>query len=51
VDEVFEEHRGRQYTRELLFSTVVDLMGLVALGMRPSLHAAASYHRKLWMES
>ncbi len=41
VDQVFEEHRGRQYTRELLFSTVVDLMGLVALGMRPSLHAAA----------
>lgn len=41
VDAVFEEHRQRQYTRELLFSTVVDLMGLVALGMRPSLHAAA----------
>lgn len=41
VDATFEEHRGRQYTRELLFSTVVDLMGLVALGLRPSLHAAA----------
>src|SRR5215210_123315 len=41
VDAVFEAHRERQYTRELLFSTVVELMGLVALGLRPSLHAAA----------
>lgn len=41
VDEVFEQHRETQYTREVLFSTVVDLMSLVALGLRPSLHAAA----------
>lgn len=41
VDSVFEAHRERQYTRELLFSTVVELMSLVALGLRPSLHAAA----------
>jgi IS4 transposase len=41
VDALFEQHRERQYTRELLFSTVVDLMELVALGLRPSLHAAA----------
>lgn len=41
VNEVFEEHSNTQYTRELLFSTVVELMSLVALGMRPSLHAAA----------
>lgn len=41
VNEVFEEHSKTQYTRELLFSTVVELMSLVALGMRPSLHAAA----------
>ena len=41
VDEVFEAHREEQYTRELLFSSVVDLMGVVALGLRPSLHAAA----------
>ena len=32
LEEVFEQHRDKQYTRELLFSTVVDLMGLVALG-------------------
>ena len=25
VDSVFEKHRQRQYTRELLFSTVVEL--------------------------
>ena len=41
VDAVFAAHADRQYTRELLFSTVVDLMALVALGLRPSLHAAA----------
>lgn len=41
VNEVFEEHSKTQYTRELMFSTVVELMSLVALGMRPSLHAAA----------
>src|SRR3989304_3412913 len=41
VNEVFEEHSRTQYTRELLFSTVIELMSLVALGMRPSLHAAA----------
>jgi len=41
VDEVFEAHRQRQYSRELLFSTVVELTTLVSLGLRPSLHAAA----------
>ena len=41
IDEVFESQREKQYTRELLFSSVVDLMGLVAMGLRPSLHAAA----------
>jgi IS4 transposase len=40
VDAVFEAHAEQQYTRELLFSTVVDLMALVAVGLRPSLHAA-----------
>lgn len=41
MDEVFEANRQRQYSRELLFSTVVELMTLVSLGLRPSLHAAA----------
>lgn len=41
MDSLFEQHRERQYTRELLFSTVVELMGVVAMGLRLSLHAAA----------
>ena len=41
VDELFEQQRGSQYTRELLFSTTVEVMSLVALGLRPSIHAAA----------
>ena len=41
IDQIFEEHRQRQYPRELLFSTIVELMSLVSLGLRPSLHAAA----------
>jgi IS4 transposase len=41
LDALFEQHSERQYTRELLFSTTVDLMSLVAVGLRPSLHAAA----------
>ena len=44
MDEVFETHRQRQYPRELLFSSIVELMTLVTLGMRPSLHAAARQH-------
>jgi IS4 transposase len=40
VDSLFEEHRERQYTRELMFSSVVEMMSLVAMGLRPSLHAA-----------
>jgi IS4 transposase len=47
VDDVFEQHRQRQYTREILFSTVVDLMSLVAVGLRPSLHAAAKSSKEL----
>jgi IS4 transposase len=40
LNELFEENRERQYTRELLFSTTVDLMSVVAMGLQPSLHAA-----------
>lgn len=40
IEEVFEANRQRQYPRELLFSSVVELMTLVTLGLRPSLHAA-----------
>lgn len=41
LDALFDEHAQRQYTRELLFSTTVELMSLVAVGLRPSVHAAA----------
>ena len=41
IDDLFEQHSERQYTRQLLFSTTVDLMSIVAVGLRPSLHAAA----------
>lgn len=32
IDEMFQAHRQRQYPRELLFSSVVELMLLVTLG-------------------
>ena len=47
VETVFEEHRQSQYTRELLFSSVVELMSVVAMGLRPSLHAAAKAYARL----
>ena len=47
MDQLFEEQRGRQYKRELLFSTTVDIMALVALGLRPSVHAAARARQDL----
>jgi hypothetical protein len=40
VDELFEKTAQRQYTRELLFSTTVDLMALVVCRVRPSVNAA-----------
>ena len=40
LDAVFERAAKRQYTRELLFSTVVDLVSPVVTRARPSLHAA-----------
>jgi hypothetical protein len=46
VDSLFEEHQERQYTRELMFSSVVEMMSLVAMGLRPSLHAAANAQPK-----
>jgi IS4 transposase len=41
IDEMFEKESKTQYTRELLFSTTVEAMSLVAMGLRPSVHAAA----------
>jgi IS4 transposase len=47
IDTVFEGHRQSQYTRELLFSSVVEIMSVVAMGLRPSLHAAAKAYAGL----
>jgi len=44
LNELFERHAQQQYTRELLFSQVVDLMSLVVCGIEPSVNAA--YRRK-----
>ena len=40
LDELFEENAEKQYTRELLFSSVVGLMSLVVSGIHPSVNAA-----------
>src|SRR5256886_10142398 len=40
IDALFARTAKEQYTRELLFSSVVDLMGQVVLGVQPSVHAA-----------
>lgn len=40
LDALFSESADRQYTRELLFSSVVDLMGMVVGKIQPTIHAA-----------
>ena len=40
INDLFERTARLQYTRDLLFSSVVDLMGQVVLGVHPSVHAA-----------
>ena len=40
LDELFTKHAEQQYTRELLFSSLVDLMGVVVARIEPSVHAA-----------
>jgi IS4 transposase len=40
LDDLFQQVADRQYTRQILFSTLVDLMGLVVCRIRPSIHAA-----------
>jgi hypothetical protein len=44
IDQLFAQTAQRQYTHELLFSSLVDLMTRVVLGQEPSVHAA---YRKL----
>lgn len=40
LDELFDAHTEQQYTRDLLFSSVVDLMAVVVCKIQPSVHAA-----------
>ncbi len=40
LNDLFERHATKQYTRELLFSSIVGLMSLVVSGIHPSVNAA-----------
>src|SRR3954453_13945963 len=40
LDRLFEREAANQYTRDLLFSSVVDLMATVVFGVKPSVRAA-----------
>lgn len=40
LDALFHRHANNQYTRELLFSSVVDLMSLVVIRTYDSVRAA-----------
>jgi IS4 transposase len=40
VDQLFEDVAEHQYTRKLLFSSIVDLMSLVVCRIQPAIHAA-----------
>lgn len=43
IDEVFERVATKQYTRSLLFSTLVRLLSLVVCRVRPSVNAAMQF--------
>src|SRR5229473_3583204 len=40
IDRIFDDNANRQYTREVLFSSIVELMGAVVCGAQPSVRAA-----------
>jgi hypothetical protein len=40
LDSLFAQHAEQQYERELLFSSMTDLMGVVVVKIEPSVHAA-----------
>jgi hypothetical protein len=46
LDALFARTAAHQYTRELLFSSLVQLMGEVVLGVQPSVHAAYQAHKE-----
>jgi Transposase DDE domain len=41
IDQLFEGYAERQYTRDLLFSSIVELMSLVVCRIQPSINAAS----------
>ena len=45
IDALFARTAERQYTRELLFSSLVELMSEVVLGVHPTVHAAYQSHK------
>ncbi len=47
IDQLFEDVAERQYTRKLLFSSIVDLMSVVVCRIRPSIHAAYQAHGEI----
>jgi len=46
LDALFERTAERQYQRTLLFSSVIELMQAVVLGVEPSVYAAYRHRRK-----
>ena len=40
LDQWFDETAGQQHTKDLLFSTVFDIMSQVVYGSHPTVHAA-----------
>src|SRR3954453_1148631 len=44
VDQLFEHVADKQYTKRLLFSSIVDLMSLVVCSIRPAIQAAYQVH-------
>ena len=46
INDLFRVHSQQQYERELLFSSVVDVMSLVVAGVHPSVHAAYQRRRQ-----
>ena len=47
IDPLFEDVAERQYTRKLLFSSIVDLMSVVVCRIRPAIHAASQAHGEI----
>ena len=46
LNSLFDRVAERQYTRELLFSTVFELMNLVVCRVQPSIHAGYQEHKE-----